>query len=389
MPEQKTYFSSDFKLGILGGGQLGKMLLTTTRQYDIRTKVLAPSESAPGRIASNEFHKGDLMDEETVYQFGQDCDVITIEIEGVNIAALKRLEKEGKKVFPRPAALETIKNKCVQKKFYRSNKIPTAPFKTFTTREELFHLLEYDHIRYPFVWKAASGGYDGRGVEIVKGPEQLENLPDTEGLSEELIFFEKELAVIVARSENGETKCFPLVEMDFHPTANLVEYVFSPSTLEKKIQNKAEALATQIAEKLDHVGLLAVEMFLLENETILVNEVAPRVHNSGHLTIEGNITSQFEQHIRAILNLPLGDTSVIRPAVMINLTGAEKHEGPVFYEGIETILQMPATYVHLYGKAQTRPFRKMGHITVTAGTLAEARAQAKDVKDKIKVISKT
>ncbi|MGB0177503.1 MAG: 5-(carboxyamino)imidazole ribonucleotide synthase [Owenweeksia sp.] len=389
MPKQKTYFSSDFKLGILGGGQLGKMLLSVTRQYDIATKVLDPSETAPGRIASNTFVQGDLMDEETVYKFGQDCDVVTIEIEGVNIEALKRLEREGKKVFPRPAALEVIKNKCVQKEFYRANKIPTAPFHTVKSRKELLNLLEHDEISYPFVWKAASGGYDGRGVEIIKGPERLEEIPDVEGLCEDLIPFEKELAVIVARSEDGSTKCFPLVEMDFHPTANLVEYVFSPSTLEQRLQNKAATLATQIAEKLDHVGLLAVEMFLSENENILVNEVAPRVHNSGHLTIEGNITSQFEQHIRSILNLPLGDTSVLRPAVMINLTGEEGHTGPVLYKGIKKILGMPGTYLHLYGKAETRPFRKMGHITITADSLNEARAQAREVKNRIKVISKS
>ena len=389
MPDTKSYFSSDFKLGILGGGQLGKMLLTVTRQYDIATKVMDPSAEAPGRLASNEFVQGDLMDEEAVYRFGQDCDLITIEIEGVNINALKRLEKEGKKVFPRPAALETIKNKCVQKDFYRAHKIPTASFHTCKNKSEMLHLLEHNQIGYPFVWKAATGGYDGRGVEVVKGPEALENIPDTECLCEELVSFEKELAVIVARSESGKTQCFPVVEMDFHPTANLVEYVFSPSTLEQRIQNKATSLAVRLANELDHVGLLAVEMFLSDNENILVNEIAPRVHNSGHLTIEGNVTSQFEQHIRSILDLPLGDTSVIRPAVMINLTGEEKYEGPVFYEGIEEIMSMPATYVHLYGKADTRPYRKMGHVTVTAERLDEARAKAKDVKNAIKVISRS
>ncbi len=387
MPEHKTYFSSDFKLGILGGGQLGKMLLTVTRQYDITTKVLDPSGDAPGRMACNEFIQGDLMDEETVYRFGQDCDVITIEIEGVNINALKRLEKEGKKVFPRPDALEIIKDKCVQKEFYRDQKIPTAPFKTFSTKAEMLQLLEEGSIFYPIVWKAATGGYDGRGVNILKGPEQLEDLPDVKGLCEELIPFQKELAVIVARSERGESKCFPVVEMDFHPEANLVEYVFSPSVIDENLQNKALSLAMKVADKLNHVGLLAVEMFLTEKGDILVNEVAPRVHNSGHLTIEGNAVSQFEQHIRAILDLPLADTTIERPAVMINLTGEEGYEGPVLYKGIREVMALPGTHVHLYGKAQTRPFRKMGHITITAEKMEDARIMAKKVKDQIKVIS--
>lgn len=384
----KTYFSSDFTLGIIGGGQLGKMLLTETRRYDIKTKVLDPSPEAPSRMACNEFVQGSLTDKETVLEFAKDCDVVTIEIENVSTEALKELKAEGKVVYPDPDVLNLIKNKVTQKEFYRECKIPTAHFLTFENKAQLLGLLEEGKMQYPFVWKAATGGYDGKGVEIVKDSSILEQLPDSPGLIEELIAFEKELAVVVARSPNGEVKTFPVVEMDFHPTANLVEYVFSPSTIDLKYKEKADRLAQLVAEKFNHVGLLAVEMFLTLQGDILVNEVAPRVHNSGHLTIEGNITSQFDQHIRAILNLPLGDTEMVKPAVMVNLTGEEGFSGPVLYKGIEDLMAMSRVYVHLYGKAETRPFRKMGHVTITADRLDEARATAKKVKESIQVISK-
>ncbi len=388
MAQRKDYFSSDFKLGILGGGQLGKMILTETRRYDIQTKVMDPSPLAPCRFGSNTFVEGDLNDEQKVLEFGADCDVLTIEIEGVNTKALKQLRDKGVKVFPKPETLELIKDKREQKSFYENNHIPTSSFIRFENKEEMFELIAKNKLEIPFVWKAATGGYDGRGVQIVRSKEDLENLPSQPGLIEDLVDFEKELAIIVARSENGESKSFPLVEMDFHPVANQVEFVFSPSLISQEIKDKASRLVEDLVEKLDHVGLLAVEMFLTKTGDILINEVAPRVHNSGHLSIEGNTTSQFEQHLRAVLDLPLGDTAVVKPSVMINLTGEEGYSGPVFYEGLETIMAVSGVYVHLYGKAETRPFRKMGHITVTANTLEEARTIAKKVKDTIKVISK-
>ncbi len=388
MPDQKTYFSSNFKLGILGGGQLGKMLLTDTRRYDIHTKVMDASSSAPCRIGSNEFVQASITDKNAVLNFAKDCDVLTIEIENVSTEALHLLEQQGKKVYPRPHTLDIIRNKIIQKNFYRDNKIPTAPFFSFKNAAERTEGIEKCAFNAPYVWKAATGGYDGRGVQIIKDILDLETLDDVEGLIEEKIDFIAEIAVVTARSASGEVKSFPLVEMEFHPTANFVEYVFCPSQIDVSHQRRAIHLAEDIVTKLEHVGLLAVEMFLTSDGNILVNEVAPRVHNSGHLTIEGNTTSQFDQHLRAILNLPLGSTEIKKPSVMINLTGEEGYEGPVYYEGIEKVMAMPGVYIHLYGKAETRPFRKMGHITITADSLEEAKITAKEVRNSIKVITK-
>ncbi len=388
MPNRKPYFSSLFKLGILGGGQLGKMLLSETRRYDIQTKVIDPSPTAPGKFATNEFVIGDFTDEQTVLDFGKDCDVLTIEIENVNTKALKKLVEKGVRVFPKPETLELIKDKRFQKEFYKNKAIPTADFFAFENKNELLNHLKESGKKPPFVWKAATGGYDGKGVDIVKTEDQIKNLPDQPGLIEELIPFEKELAVVVARNENGETASFPLVEMDFHPIANLVEYVFSPSLVDEELKKEARSVAENLCTSLDHVGILAVEMFLTKDGQILINEIAPRVHNSGHLTIEGNICSQFEQHLRAILNLPLGSTEILKPSVMINLNGEENYEGPVYYEGIHDIMAIPGVYIHLYGKSETRPFRKMGHVTVISDTLDQAREIAKKVKSSIKVISK-
>ncbi len=382
-----NYYSSDFRLGIVGGGQLGKMLLTETQRLDIKTKVLDPAANAPSRVGAKEFKQGSLQDFDTVYNFGKDCDVITIEIENVNTQALAQLEKEGKKVFPQAAIIDLIKNKITQKKFYTTQGIPTAPFQSFANKAELKQAYQDSSLSMPFVWKLATGGFDGRGVSIIRSESDLNELPDAPCLSEALIPFEKEIAVIVARSERGEMKAFPTVEMDFHPTANLVEFVFSPGKLGQEISKAAQELAKSIAEKLELVGILAVEMFLTKSSELLINEIAPRVHNSGHLSIEGNICSQFEQHLRAILNLPLGDCQTIQPAVMVNLVGEEDHTGPVKYQGIEELMAMSGVYVHLYGKAETRPFRKMGHVTIIAPNLEEARSKAKIVKETIKVIS--
>ncbi len=364
------------------------MLLAKTQEWDIRTHVLDPSENAPARVGCHSFEQGDLQDFDTVYAFGKKVDVLTIEIENVNVDALEKLEEEGIRVYPRPSALKTIKNKARQKEFYRSHGIPTSAFHTFENKNELREIISKTDIQTPFVWKAAEGGYDGRGVQIVRNEGEMDALPDVPGLIEDLVPFEKEIAVIVARTPSGASACFPLVEMDFHPTANLVEYVFAPSALSQQKQERAKEIALNVAEKLNHVGLLAVEMFVYGEFGVLVNEVAPRVHNSGHLTIEGNVCSQFEQHLRAILGLPLGDTSLLRPAVMINLNGEEGFEGPVYYDGMESVLRMESVYVHLYGKAETRPFRKMGHLTILDETPEKARAKAKEVKERIKAISK-
>lgn len=388
MSTEKNYYSSDFRLGIVGGGQLGKMLLQETRRMDIGTRVLDPSATAPCRIGCNEFSMGSLQDFDTLYAFGKDCDVITIEIENVNTDALKKLQSEGKKVYPQPEIIELIKNKISQKDFYRENLIPTAEYLSFTNLKGLEDAIAENLVNFPFVWKQATGGFDGRGVAMIRKAEDLNKLPaEAPCLAESLVPFQKEIAVVVARSASGETRSFPTVEMDFHPEANLVEFVFSPGKLDEKVSEAAQKLAREVAEKLGVVGILAVEMFLTKEGILLINEVAPRVHNSGHLSIEGNLSSQFEQHIRAVLDLPLAFTDTVQAAVMVNLVGEEGYTGPVYYEGIEEIMALSGVYVHLYGKAETRPFRKMGHVTIIDPDLEAARAKAKVVKEKIKVIS--
>ncbi len=382
-----NYFSSNFKLGILGGGQLGKMLLNETRKFDIYTCVLDASDEAPCKIACNDFFKGDLLDYETVYHFGKQVDVLTIEIENVNVDALEKLEKEGVKVYPSSKTLRTIQNKAKQKLFYVDNNLPTAPFSRFAYKDEILTSIKHETLSFPFVWKSAQFGYDGTGVKIVKTYSDLESLPNVECIVEDLIPFKNELAVIVARNVDGKIATYPVVEMEFHPEANQVEYVICPARIDDHITTKAELIALKTSAAFEHVGLLAVEMFQTENDEILINEVAPRPHNSGHHTIESNYTSQFEQHIRAILNLPLGSTENKAGGVMVNLVGEEDHSGDVIYKNIEKIMNMKGVTPHIYGKKQTRPFRKMGHVTIVNENLSEARKIAEDVKHTIKVIS--
>ena len=380
-----NYFSSDFKLGILGGGQLGKMMLFDTRKFDIQTYVLDPSDEAPCKIACNKFFQGDLMDFETVYNFGKQVDVLTFEIELVNLDALEKLESEGVKVFPSPKTLRLIQNKGVQKDFYSKNNIPTAPYQRFENLEAL--ISDIQNLKLPFVWKCTEFGYDGTGVKIIRTLSDLDNLPNVESISEELIPFKNELSVIVCRNVSGEIRTYPVVEMEFHPEANQVEYVICPARIEDKVAEKARAIALTVSEKFNHVGLLAVEMFQTINDEIIVNEVAPRPHNSGHHTIEASYTSQFENHIRAILDLPLGNTDSKVAGIMVNLVGEEGFSGDVVYENIETILGWNGVTPHIYGKKQTRPFRKMGHVTIVNEDMVEARKIAENVKNTIRVIS--
>jgi 5-(carboxyamino)imidazole ribonucleotide synthase len=384
-----NYFSSDFKLGIVGGGQLGKMLLQETRKWDTYTKVLDSSKLAPSRIASNEFEAGDLMDFETVYQFGKGLDLVTIEIEHINIEALKKLESEGVKVYPKPSSLEIIVDKAEQKEFYSKNSLPTSDFKVYCCLEELQSAVSEHKQSLPFVWKSAQFGYDGQGVKVVRSAEDLKDLAADKCIAEALVPFEKELAVIVARTPEGITTSYPLVEMEFHPQANQVEYVLCPAQIDESIDSKARAIAMEVAEKLDIVGLLAVELFMTASGEILINEVAPRPHNSGHYTIEASITSQYEQHLRAILNLPLGSTDSVLSAVMVNLVGEEGYQGDVIYENMEAILNEKGVNPHIYGKRETRPFRKMGHVTIVDQDLKKAREKAAWVKKTIRVISTT
>lgn len=382
-----NYFSSDFKLGILGGGQLGKMLLFDTRKFDIQTYVLDPSDEAPCKIACDKFFKGDLMDFETVYNFGKLVDVLTFEIELVNLEALVKLEAEGLKVYPSPKTLKLIQNKGVQKDFYTEHAIPTANYKRFKDIKSLVVAILESKIELPFVWKCTEFGYDGNGVKVIRQVSDLDNLANVECIAEEMIPFKNELAVIVCRSPSGEIKTYPVVEMEFHPEANQVEYVICPARIDAKVAEKAREIALTVSEKFNHVGLLAVEMFQTEDDEIIVNEVAPRPHNSGHYSIEASYTSQFENHLRAILNLPLGNTESKVAGIMVNLVGAEGYSGDVVYENIEKIMSWNGVTPHIYGKKQTRPFRKMGHVTIVNSDIVEARKIAEDVKNSIRVIS--
>ena len=382
-----NYFSSDFKLGILGGGQLGKMMLYHTRKFDIYTCVLDPSKDAPSRLACDEFTIGDLLDYDTVVNFGKKVDVLTIEIENVNVDALEALESEGINVYPASKTLRTIQNKAQQKLFYRDNNIPTADFSRFAYTSEISDAVENGGLGYPFVWKSARFGYDGQGVKVVRRYTDLVDLPNVECIAENLIPFKNELAVIVARNTEGHLKTYPVVEMEFHPEANQVEYVICPARIPDEIAKKAELVALKTAAAFEHVGLLAVEMFQTEDDEILVNEVAPRPHNSGHYSIEASYTDQFEQHIRCVLGLPLGNTESKVAGVMVNLVGAENHTGNVLYKNIEAIMAMDGVTPHIYGKKQTRPFRKMGHVTIVDKDIAKAREVAEKVKQTIEVIS--
>jgi 5-(carboxyamino)imidazole ribonucleotide synthase len=376
-------FYGDLKLGILGGGQLGRMLIQQAINYNVTVKVLDPDREAPCRKLCDEFVVGSLGDYETVYKFGKKVDLLTIEIEKVNVDALEQLEKEGVLVYPQPRIIRLIQDKGLQKQFFKENDIPTAEFKVIASVDDL----KQTDIPYPYIQKLRRDGYDGRGVYKVVDESYLANAFTEPSIVERLIDFEKEIGVIVARNESGEVSTFPLVEMEFNPEVNLVEFLISPSTLSFEIQQEAGRIAKKIAEDLKIVGLLAVEMFLTKDGQILVNELAPRPHNSGHQSIEGNVVSQFEQHLRAIFDQPLGDTSSLNNAVMINILGEPGFEGPAVYQGIEKILKSPGVYVHLYGKALTKPFRKMGHVTIVDADREKAIETARYVQRTLKVVS--
>lgn len=382
------YFSSDFKLGILGGGQLGKMMLYETRKMDIHTSVMDVSDDAPCKIACNEFVLGNLMDFDDVYNFGKKVGVLTIEIENVNLDALEQLEQEGVKVYPQPKALRIIQNKAKQKLFYVDHDIPTAEFHRFAYKSEIEDSILNGGLEFPFIWKATQFGYDGQGVKVVRQMKDLEGLPAGECIAEEMIDFKNELAVIVARNAAGQVKTYPVVEMEFHPEANQVEYVICPARIDEKVAKKARELALKVSEKIGLTGLLAVEMFQTKDDQVLVNEVAPRPHNSGHYSIEASYTNQFEQHIRCILNLPLGNTDSKVAGIMVNLVGAEGHTGAVVYENMEEVLKLDGVTPHIYGKKETRPFRKMGHVTIVNEDITKARDIAQKVKETIRVVSK-
>ncbi|MFA5245333.1 MAG: 5-(carboxyamino)imidazole ribonucleotide synthase [Pedobacter sp.] len=374
-------FYGDLKLGILGGGQLGRMLIQESINYNITTYVLDPDIHAPCKDLCKKFVHGSLTDYEAVYNFGKQVDVLTIEIEKVNVDALEKLEEEGVKVFPQSRVIRLIQDKGIQKQFFKENNIQTASFRLFKNKQELLEA----NLSFPYIQKLRRDGYDGRGVNVIRNEADLEKAFTEPNLVEDLIPFEKELSVIVARNEDGKIKTFPCVEMEFNQEANLVEFLISPSTLNEKILQKADQLAVKVAEDLKIVGILAVELFLTPDGDILVNEIAPRPHNSGHQSIEGNYTSQYEQMLRAIFNLPLGDTRTISNAVMINLLGEKGFEGPAEYEGLNEIMDIDGVYIHLYGKKTTKPFRKMGHVTILDNDRDKAIEKARFVQNTIKV----
>lgn len=376
----KQVISTGFTLGILGGGQLGKMLLDVTRRWDIHTHVLDPNAEASAKNSCNHFVQGNLMDYDTVFAFGKDVDVLTIEIEHVNIEALYELEKRGVLVYPKPATLEVIQNKRTQKEFYSEQNFPTADFRSFANKDELTEAVQKGKLEFPCIWKTARFGYDGYGVKKLNSAEDVSALPDSECIVEDLVPIAKEIAVIAARSPSGEIAFYSPVGMAFHPTANQVEFVYHPADLDETLATQAQNIAKKLVASWEHVGLLAVEFFVDTNNTLWINEVAPRPHNSGHLTIEGCITSQFEQHLRAILDAPLGKTDFYRPAIMANVVGPADVTGDFVYEGTEIVLNTPQAGLHIYGKKTTKPQRKMGHITLTGNDLNAIFKKIKELK---------
>ncbi len=371
------------KIGLLGGGQLGRMLLQKAIDFDLQISVLDPDPNAPCKDLCQEFTLGSFTDFETVYAFGKNCDLITIEIENVNVDALEKLEAEGKLIHPSPALIRIVQDKGLQKEFYKKNNFPTAEFLLVSNRDEI----KNHQNMFPLMHKSRKGGYDGKGVVELHSIEDLKSAPDVPAVLEKFIAFEKEVSVIVARNADGQIKCFPVVDMSFNREANLVEYLFSPSSVSNQIEEAAIDLAIKIANSLSLIGILAVELFLTKDGKLLINEIAPRPHNSGHQTIEGNIISQYEQLLRAITNLPLGETSITKPTVMVNILGEKGYEGNAIYYGLETIMKEEGVHIHLYGKKITKHFRKMGHVTVTSNTLEEAIQKAKFVKHNLKVIA--
>ncbi len=375
------------KIGILGGGQLGKMLLLEAHKWALPISVMDSDANAVCNKVCNTFVQGDLLDYQAVLNFGSTVDIITIEIENINIQALQELEKSGKTVIPQTAVLEIIQNKIKQKQFYHENRIATSNFRSFESIESLKSAISNDEIIFPFIWKAARFGYDGYGVKKINSIEELNSLSHGECLVEEVIDISKELSVITCRNPLGEISCFPVVEMKFNSKSNQVEYILCPARISRSIESLANQLALKVSQSFKHLGLLAIELFLDKNQNLLVNEVAPRPHNSGHWSIEGAHSSQYQQHLRALLNLPLGDSLMKSPSVMVNLVGKEGYSGHVVYQNINQVHDISNAYLHLYGKSMTRPNRKMGHITIIDHQLASAYKMAQKLKQKIQIIS--
>lgn len=371
------------KIGILGGGQLGRMLLQAAANYPVETHVMENDPDCPARHLCHKFVKGDIRNYDDVLAFGQGLDAITIEIENVHVGALEKLETLGVKVYPKPAVLKTIKNKILQKQYYRSHDIPTADFVITTNRAELAAQSAF----LPAVHKLGEGGYDGRGVQILKTAEDLEKGFDEPAVLEKFVPVHKEIAQMVAITANGDTALYPPVEMVFDSRLNLLDFQVCPAEIETKTLWKVEAIALSVVRHFQSPGLFAVEMLIDRNGDVFVNETAPRVHNSGHHTIEAHYSSQFDMLWRIMLDYPLGNTEHILPSIMINLVGSDGHSGPVRYEGLDTVLKMENAFLHLYGKVQTKPGRKMGHVTIMSADKQDLTYKANIVKHNLKAKS--
>ncbi len=379
--------TSDFRLGIIAGGQLGKMLALAASPWDVKTYVLDSDEHCPAATVCTRWIQGDCTDFDAVYSFGQEVEMITFEIENVNTEALQKLKREGKRIHPDPDVLALIQDKGKQKQFFQKHAVPSAAFTLMNGPEEILSALKEGRLTLPFVQKVRRAGYDGRGVAVICGEEDLAKLLQGPSVIEATVDIEKELAVIVARNGKGETASFPVVEMVLNPNANLVEMLVSPARIDASLHRNATELALQLAVKSGLQGVLAVELFLDRNGQLWVNEISPRPHNSGHHTIESAVTSQYEQHLRAVFDFPLGSTDLKRPSVLLNLLGEKGHEGPVRYHGLTKVMSLPGVKIHIYGKRYTRPFRKMGHVTVVGATLEEAEHNAAVVKKTVRVYS--
>ena len=371
------------RIGILGGGQLGKMLLQAAANYPVETFVMENDPECPAANLCHHFIKGDITNFDDVYNFGKNLDAVTIEIESVNDEALLKLEEKGIKIFPRPSALATIKNKILQKQFYQSINVPSSSFVITQNQNEILNHRNF----LPAVHKIAMGGYDGRGVAVIKNEKEIKNGFDVPAVLEKMINIKKELSLIVAINEAGETALYPPVEMIFDKDLNLLNYQLSPATIDEKILWKAEAIALTVVKNLKTAGIFAVEMFIDKDDNVWVNETAPRVHNSGHHTIEANYSSQFDMLLRIMLGYPLGNTDHIISAAIVNLVGEENYNGNAKYDGIENVLGIENVFVHIYGKKETRPGRKMGHVTILSNERQELIHTANKIKHTLKVIS--
>ncbi len=375
------------KIGILGGGQLGKMLIQAGSPWNLDFHILDPNKSCPASLVCSNVVEGNFNDYNDVMSFGKDKDLLTIEIENVNVEALRELQKMGKTVYPDPTVISTIKDKGFQKTFYKDNAIPTSDFFLVQSESEIQDKVKEGNLTFPFVQKVRTEGYDGRGVLVVKSENDLDNLLNGPSVVEEAIDIEKELAVLVCRSLEGQVSTFEPVEMVFDEKANLVDYLISPARIADEQIQEARNLALQVSEAFETAGIMAVEMFLTKQGEIIVNEVAPRPHNSGHQTIEGNITSQYEQHLRSILGLSLGNTDHTSITAMVNILGAEGYSGEAKVNGIQEVMKIEGAHIHLYGKSHTKPFRKMGHVTIEGNNAEDVLSKAERIKDTIEVVA--